>query len=69
MISNQRWVLLLQGLGTTILIAICAILIGTVLGCIFALMKISENKFLRGIANIYTTILKTITTLKNKEEL
>lgn len=60
MISNQRWVLLLQGLGTTILIAICAILIGTVLGCIFALMKISENKFLRGIANIYTTILRGI---------
>lgn len=60
MISNQRWVLLLQGLGTTILISICAILIGTVLGCIFALMKISESKILRGIANVYTTVLRGI---------
>lgn len=60
MISNQRWVLLLQGLGTTILISVCAILIGTVLGCIFALMKISESKILRGIANVYTTVLRGI---------
>jgi len=60
MISGQSYMLILGGLGTTLLIAICAILLGTVLGCIFALMKISDSKFLRGIANLYTTVLRGI---------
>ena len=52
--------LILNGLGVTLLIAACAILIGTVLGCIFALMKISDSKFLRGVATVYTTVLRGI---------
>ncbi len=60
MIANSRWILILQGLGNTILIAVCAILIGTVLGCIFALMKVSGNKILAGIANLYTTVIRGI---------
>ena len=60
MISGQRYMLIVQGLGITILIAICAILIGTVLGFIFALMKVSGNKILKPIAELYTTILRGI---------
>ncbi|MCR4953210.1 MAG: amino acid ABC transporter permease [Treponema sp.] len=60
MISGQSYILILEGLGVTIFIAICAILIGTILGAIFALMKISDSKILRGIANVYTTILRGI---------
>ena len=60
MIAGERYLLIFQGLGVTLLIAICAILIGTVLGCIFALMKVSDNKVLRVIANIYTTVLRGI---------
>lgn len=60
MIANQRWMLIIQGLGTTLLIAICAILIGTILGCVFALMKISKNRLLRLIAQLYTTVLRGI---------
>ena len=60
MISKARWLLVLRGLGTTLLIAVCAVLIGSILGCIFALMKISKNKILNGIANVYTTIIRGI---------
>lgn len=60
MISNQRWMLIVQGLGTTLLIALCAVLIGTILGCVFALMKISDSKILRFIAQLYTTVLRGI---------
>ena len=60
MIAGQRYMLIVQGLGITILIAICAILIGTVLGFIFALMKVSGNKILKAIAEVYTTILRGI---------
>jgi len=60
LIAGQRYMLIISGLGITILIAICAILIGTVLGWIFALMKISENKILKSVANLYTTVLRGI---------
>ena len=60
MFAKGRWLLILQGLGTTLLIAFCAVLIGSVLGCIFALFKISKNKILNGIANFYTTIIRGI---------
>jgi len=60
MIAGERYVLIFKGLGVTLLIAICAILLGTVLGCIFALMKISDNKVAKFFANLYTTILRGI---------
>ena len=60
MIAQERWLLILQGLRTTLLIAVCAIIIGTILGCIFALCKISRYKFLNFIANIYTTVIRGI---------
>lgn len=60
MIDKGRWVLIFQGLGTTLLISICAIVIGTVLGCVFALFKISKSKLMNGIAAFYTTIIRGI---------
>ena len=60
MISHGRWKLIPSGLGITMLIAVCAILIGSVLGCVFALFKISEKRILRGIAETYTTIIRGI---------
>ena len=60
MIAGQRYMLIINGLGITILIAVCAVLIGTVLGCVFALMKISDNKVLNFFANLYTTVLRGI---------
>ncbi len=60
MFGHGRWVLIPKGLVATLLIALCAILIGSVLGCIFALMKISKNKILRGISNVYTTLIRGV---------
>ena len=60
MINGQRYMLIVEGLGITLLIAFCAILIGTVLGFIFALMKVSGNKILKPIAELYTTVLRGI---------
>ena len=58
MIAGQRYVLILQGLGVTLIIAVCASIIGTILGCILALMKISDNRILKGIGTLYTTVLR-----------
>ena len=60
MIEGDRWVLLLEGLWTTIYIALCAVMIGTVIGCLMALCKISKSKPLNIIANTYTTIIRGI---------
>lgn len=60
LIKNDGWLVILSGLGTTLLIALCAIVIGTVLGCLLALCKISNNRFLNGFANLYTTVIRGI---------
>ena len=36
MIAQGRWMLIPKGLGITLLIAFCAIIIGSVLGCIYS---------------------------------
>lgn len=60
MIAGGRWRVIPRGLGTTLLIASCAILIGCVLGCIFALFKLSKSKVLRSISSVYTTVIRGI---------
>ncbi len=60
MIAQGRWLIIPKGLGTTLLIALCAVLIGSVLGGTFALLKLSKNRLLNRIANAYTTIIRGI---------
>ena len=60
LIAGDRWILLFQGLGNTLLIALCAIFIGTVFGCVFALLKMSKNPLSRGVATFYTTVIRGI---------
>lgn len=60
MIAHDSWKVIVSGLGVTLLIAICAVVIGSVLGCVFALFKISKIKILQRIADIYTTVIRGI---------
>ena len=60
MIAKGRWLLIPKGLGITLLIACCAVLIGSVLGCIFAIFKISKSKVLRSISTVYTTVIRGV---------
>lgn len=60
LVANDRWKLILTGLGNTIIIALGAIVIGTVIGAVVALMRISNNKILRGISFVYITVVRGI---------
>lgn len=60
MFSHGRWMLILKGLGTTLLIALLAVFIGIILGCIFALFKLSKSKILNAISTGYTTLIRGI---------
>lgn len=50
--------LLLQGIGTTLILVLCCLVIGFFLGYLLALMKQSKNKFLHGFASIFVDILR-----------
>ena len=58
LIYADRWLLLLKGLLVTLEITFFAILIGTLLGIVAALMKLSSSRLVSGIANVYITIMR-----------
>lgn len=60
MIAKSSWLTVLLGLRTTIIIALCALAIGTVFGAFFALLKTSKKFPLVTIANFYTTIIRGV---------
>lgn len=62
-ILQDRWKLYLEGLGNTLLIAVIAALIGTVIGVCFAMInylnkKTGKLKILSKIANLYITVIR-----------
>ncbi len=59
-IAENRYIVILKGLGNTLLIAFCAIIIGTVIGFVLALFKVSNNIFLKGISSVYITVIRGI---------
>ena len=60
LIDKGRWQLILEGLGATLTIAAGAIVIGTVIGAVMALCRVSDNKLLRGISLVYITVIRGI---------
>ena len=63
LIEDNRWQQFVEGLGRTILIAICATLIGILIGLIIAVIKVSadSNRGLRPLAavcDLYLTVIR-----------
>ena len=63
LIYKDRWLYLLKGLGVTIEVTFFAIILGTILGVILAIMRISNVrvfriKILEKIASFYITIIR-----------
>ena len=46
----------LNGLGTTLLLALISVAIGCVIGALVAIMRLSKSKVLRRIATVYTEV-------------
>ena len=63
-IAKDRWILYLKGLGVTLEISVIAGIIGIIIGCIVALMKLSEPKkgkkhtLLWYIATMYVDVIR-----------
>ena len=63
LIAENRWQMYLEGLGNTLLIAVCAVVIGVVIGFVVAIVKyyasINKKFWLLGkICDLYTTVIR-----------
>lgn len=57
-IREDRYMLLLEGVGVTIKVSIVSALMGLVIGFLIALCSLSKNKILKGIGKVYTDIIR-----------
>lgn len=57
-IKDDRYNLLLDGIGVTIKVSLLAVLLGIIIGLIIALCNLSKSKFLKGIGKVYTDVIR-----------
>ncbi len=57
-IREQRYLLLLKGVGVTIQISLVAVILGVIIGFLIAICNISKNKFFKSIGYVYTDIIR-----------
>ena len=57
-IKDNRYMLLLDGIGVTIRVSLVAVLIGIAIGLLIALCNLSSNKILKLIGGIYTDVIR-----------
>lgn len=57
-LTPDNIIFLLQGAGKSLLLATCALFFGLVLGVLGAAAKISKNRFLRILGNIYVEVIR-----------
>ncbi|HMU91358.1 MAG TPA: ABC transporter substrate-binding protein/permease [Anaerolineales bacterium] len=62
-IVENRYLLILDGVKTTGLISLLAILLGTLLGALICFMRMSHQKFMQGFARVYISIIRGIPVL------
>lgn len=63
LIDENRYQMILIGLGRTLMIAVCSAVVGVILGCVIALMRLSNAKigkwkFLQSISSIYVDVIR-----------
>lgn len=57
-ITDQRYKLLINGTGVTLKISLLSVILGIIIGLLIALCALSKRKILRGIAKVYTDIIR-----------
>ena len=57
-LQENRYLLILEGLKTTVMISVFSTLFGTLLGALVCFMRMSSNQPLRLVAKVYISILR-----------
>lgn len=57
-IRDDRYKLLLSGIGVTIKVSLLALILGLLIGFVIAICNLSKNKILKAIGGVYTDIIR-----------
>ncbi len=57
-IEEDRYMLLVRGIGVTIKVSLVAVVLGVIIGYIIAMCNLSKNKVLKTIGGIYTDVIR-----------
>ena len=57
-IAENRWLIILDGLKTTVVISVFATIFGTLLGGLICFMRMSSNRILSSAAQVYIAVLR-----------
>ena len=57
-IREDRYKLLLSGIGVTIKVSLLAVIIGIIIGMLIAMCNLSHKKFLRVVGGVYTDVIR-----------
>ena len=57
-IEQDRYLMLVKGIGVTIKVALLAVIIGVIIGFLIALCNLSKNRLLRVIGLVYTDVIR-----------
>ena len=58
LIREDRYKLLLSGIGVTIKVSLLAVIIGIIIGMLIAMCNLSHKKFLRVVGGVYTDVIR-----------
>ncbi len=57
-IKEDRYRLLISGIGVTLKVSLFAVILGIVIGFLIALCNLSKNKFLKAVGLVYTDVIR-----------
>lgn len=57
-IKEDRYMLLLKGIGVTVQVSLLALALGLILGFLIGICNLSKNKFLKFIGTVYTDVIR-----------
>ncbi len=57
-IEENRYMMLIEGIGVTIRVSIVAVIIGIIIGFLIAMCNMSSNKILKTIGGVYTDVIR-----------
>lgn len=57
-IREDRYMLLVNGIGITIKISLVAVFLGLIIGFLIAVCDLSKSKFLNGVGRVYTDVIR-----------
>ncbi len=63
LVAEKRYMLIIDGLGITILISVMAAILGTLLGAFVCFLRMSRNKALNGVGRLYINLMRGLPVL------